>query len=399
MNFWRSLNGQVTVSLTAADPGEALDAVRRAGITVHDVKSRDDALELTFLIRRQDLKYLEELARRKGYSLTLEQRKGLYWLLRQMQHRPVLVLGCLLLLVLTLWLPTRVLFIRVEGNESVSTGLILEKCSECGIRFGASRRQVRSEKTKNALLHAIPELQWTGVNTSGCVATVTVRERAPEQEKQQTAGVSGIAAARDGIITGITVTRGNALCTVGQAVRAGELLVSGYKDCGTTIQATRAEAEIYAQTRRQITAVTPTDWLQEGQITASGQKISILIGKKRINLYKGSGISGGTCDKIYSEYYLTLPGGFRLPVAIVVEQWYTFETIPLECPEEDARTLLEEFSARYLSEQMIAGQILFKWENVSGEDGLTRLQGYYACEEMIAQVRNEEIITPNGNDH
>lgn len=399
MNFWNSVNGRVTLSLTAADTAEALETVRRAGITMFDVQSGADEFEIRFIIRRQDLKTVEALAQRKGYKLTQQKRTGLYWLGKELLHRPVLSIGCMLLLALTVWLPTRVLFIRVEGNTTIPTGLILEKCAQCGIGFGASRQQVRSEKAKNALLEAIPELQWTGVNTAGCVATVSVRERAAEQEQQQNAGVSGIVAVRDGIITDITVIRGSAQCAVGQAVRAGQLLVSGYTDCGIAIRADRAEAEIFAQTRRHLTAVAPLQWKQEGEITSSGQNFALIIGKKRINLYKGSGISGTSCDKIYSEYYMTLPGGFVLPVAVVTERWYSHDTVPSDRSLEDTQMLLEEFSARYLTSQMIAGQILLKWESVTDENGLSVLQGYYACEEMIAQARNEEIIKPNGNDH
>lgn len=399
MIFWRSANGLVTLSLVTADPGEALDSIRRAGITVYDVCTGEDVLKLRLQIRRQDMKKMEALTQRKGYDLRIEHRSGSYWLLTRAKRRPVLVFGCMILLALTLWLPTRVLFICVKGNEQISTGLILEKCDQCGIRFGASRRLVRSEKTKNALLDAIPELSWAGVNMSGCVATITVQERSREPQQEQGTGVCGITAARDGIITDMTVVRGNALCTVGQAVRAGELLVSGYVDCGIKIQAMRAQAEIYAQTRRSLTAAVPIQQTIDGQNTAQEQNISVLIGKKRINLLKGSGISGTSCDKIYSEYYLTLPGGFRLPVAIVVEACYLYETASASQAQEDAQLLLEDFAQRYLTEQMVAGEILLRYQKITMQEDLVILQGYYACEEMIAQVRNEEIIKPNGNDH
>ena len=36
---------------------------------------------------------------------------------------------------------------------------------------------IRSEKVKNSLLQRIPQLQWAGINTDGCVAVISVREK------------------------------------------------------------------------------------------------------------------------------------------------------------------------------------------------------------------------------
>ena len=83
-----------------------------------------------------------------------------------------MVIGLCLLLLLVCILPTRVLFMRVEGNESIPENLILEAAEDCGIRFGASRSAVRSEKVKNGILSRISELQWVGVNTKGCIAVI-----------------------------------------------------------------------------------------------------------------------------------------------------------------------------------------------------------------------------------
>lgn len=396
MNFWRSLSGSVRVELTSGDPAGALVAVGNAGITVFDAVRSDDDVVTRFYIHRADVRTLKELCRRKGYDLKITGLEGTYWTFRRLLNRPVLICSMLLLLSLALYLPSRVFFVHIEGNSEIPTRLILEKCADCGIYFGASREEVRSEKMKNALLEAIPELQWAGINTSGCVATVTVRERTDSDVAEQAGGVSSIIAAHDGVITQCTVIRGNRMYAVGQAVRAGDVLVSGYTDLGLCIQATHAEAEIYAQTRRDLTAVTPTTYVQEAEERESETKYALIIGKKRINFYKGSGISGITCDKIYKEKYMTLPGGFQLPVAVVTEVWtYAGETEV----QVFGDTVLSEFAESYLASVMTAGTILNKSEQIIEEDGFLYLQGEYACHEMIARTRSEEIIKPYGNDN
>jgi hypothetical protein len=216
---------------------------------------------------------------------------------------------------------------------------------------------------------------------------------------EEQSGISSIVASRDGIITEITVTSGNGICRVGQVVREGDLLVSGMIDCGLHIRTGRAEAEIFAQTQRTLTAVTPVQWSQTTQNTTVDKKYALIIGKNRINFYKGSGISGTTCDKMYEETYATLPGGFILPICLIKEVWITASTVETEQAEEAAQVILTEFSQQYLKSQMVAGTILDHWTVTTSQGDLLRLDGNYACTEMIGQVRDEEIIIPNENDY
>ena len=396
MDLWKSLEGMLTITLTSGDAAMALNAVNHAQITVYNAVMDPDGMCVHFRIQRRSWLKLKQLSHRKGYLLSIQREDGLYWLAKKAIRRPVLILGILCLLFGVFFLPTRVYFFQVEGNETIPTRLILEKCEECGISFGASRREVRSEKLKNALLSAIPQLQWAGINTSGCTAIISVRERSVVEQKKSESTVSSIVAVRDGVITDCTVTRGNAVCKPGDAVTAGQVLVSGYTDCGISIQATRAEAEIYANTQRNLEVVTPIVWQEKGDVTGQETKYALIIGNFRINFYKGSGILDTTCDKMYSESYLTLPGGFRLPVILITEQWTYYTPSEVCITEAPAGEVLQQFSKQYLAEQMLAGRILNAQESYSSEEDVFRLQGKYACHEIIGQVKNEEIIAPYG---
>lgn len=390
MGIWKSLSGMVEAELTSADLSGALSAVNERGVQIFDVRPQGD-LAARFWLYRQDYRTVSHLAQRRGERLKVLRRRGLYWAAKGLLRRPVLLLGMTLLLALVLFVPTRVYFVRVEGNESVPTRRIIAAAEESGIRFGASRREVRSEKIKNALLSAVPELQWAGVNTYGCVAVISVRERSLSQTETVQEGVSNIVAARDGVITSCAVTRGSALCSVGQAVQEGQVLISGYTDCGICITATRAEGEIYAQTRRNLTAVTPSEYESRGDSQRETTKYSLLIGKKRINFYQGSGIWDPSCVKIQSVSYLTLPGGFQLPVALVKETQISYETEPVLMAEEEAESLLCTFAESYLRTHMTAGAITDRVLGFTAGEGVYRLTGEYACTEMIGRVQSEQI--------
>ena len=392
MGLIQSLRGTVRVELVSGEIAGALAAIAQMGIPISFVKT-GDPLTVRFDVGQEDYRRLATVCKKRGDALKILGRKGIYWTGKSLLKRPLLLAGVAALLAAVLHLPGRVLFVRVEGNERIPAGRILEAAEESGICFGASRREVRSERVKNALLEALPELQWAGVNTSGCVATISVRERGEQHADagvEQT-GVSSIVAATDGVILSGTVTAGTGMFQPGQAVLKGQVLISGYSDLGLTIRAERAEGEVFARTRRILRAVTPSQGFSKGEIRDNLVRYTLLIGKKRINLWKGSGICEGSCDRMYEEYYVTLPGEFRLPLAIVRETVTYRETCGVTVPSGELESLLDRFAGEYLSEHMISGVILMRNQGFREEAGRTLLLGEYLCTEMIGRRRQEKI--------
>lgn len=392
MELWRSLAGAVEAELVSPQPEEDLLALADLGLTLENLEKKD-LLTYRLRVSRRDWGRLKSFCRRRGDTLRLQRRLGLYWRFRGLLARPVLVLGLGLLLGLTAWLPRRVLFVEVTGNTRVPTRQILEAAADCGLSFGASRREIRSEKVKNALLAALPELQWAGVNTRGCVATVAVRERAMEEPLGEDVSAA-IVAGRDGFILSATVTRGTALCGPGQTVKAGQPLITGYTDCGRVLRFDGARGEVFAQTHRSLEAVTPTRWLQKEAQPGVKRKIGLTLGKKRIIFWKDSGILVGTCGRMVSEYDLTLPGGFSLPVSLWVETYPQGVLTPVEYAmgEED----LSAFAGGYVVARMEEGTIENRRETMTVTEGLLSLTGEYVCRESIGQSTLEQVEDIHG---
>lgn len=382
------------LELTAADPGLAIETIASEEIPLHDVEYRS-ALSFVCRIDRMDYGKIQKLSERKGWKLRTIKRKGIAFRIRDLGKRPVLVLFCAFLAVASLILQGKILKVEVEGNHLIPDNRILEAAGECGICFWADRREVRSEKVKNSLLGALPELQWAGVNTYGSRAVITVRERSPETEQTNDFGVSSLAASRDGVILSLVATRGNCLVSPGQAVSEGDILISGIVNLENTVRLTRAEGEVFARTRRNLTVKTPDQVARRTVQVRTSEKICLILGKKRINFYKGSGISDGSCVKMYSKYVLTLPGGFELPVTVMKETSLSYELTYVRLDESAIFEELSEFAGRYLKQQMIAGVIIHDDEHLSFRGGWV-LDGFYECQEMIGRVKPEEIGVHNG---
>ena len=388
MGFFRWLNGWARVKYTSADISAVLGEFERKQVIVFDLNAPDE-LTVEFSVAKQYLDILDTIARRRSEKLEVCGRMGLFWPLRAVLRRPLLVLGCLILAILAVYLPGRILFVQVEGNSMIPANRILEAAADSGLGFWSDRRSVRSEQIKNKLLDAIPELGWAGVNTYGTRAVITVRERDDNREKKELFPVRHVVASRDGIVTSVTVTDGCGICTVGQAVKKGDTLISGYTDCGITVRAEAAAGQIMAMTKRNLTVLTPSKYTARTQMTGSDTRYSMTFGKKRINFYKGSGISGAGCVKMYSEYVLRLPGGFELPVSLRKESVTDYDYSISD--SADSAGILESFAAEYLSGQMISGTVIKKAEALTQTEGFWILEGEYACSEDIGTIQDGKI--------
>ena len=382
------------VTILTPTPEDTLAGITGLGISLAEV-DLEDAFTLRFRVGKGNSRQIARYCRRKNLKYTIRRTGSLRP--EGLVRRPVLLTGIAIVLFLALFLPTRVLFIRVEGNKSVSTNQILEAAGREGICFGASRRGIRSEEVKNALLEAIPQLRWVGVNTRGCIATIRVEEAVKQKNPSPRTELCSIVAATDGIILSATATKGSLQCTPGQAVSRGQVLISPYRDCGICILAESAQGEILAQTLREITAVSPATVLRREAIADRQVNFSLILGKKRINLWKGSGISGGVCGRMYEEYYITLPGGWVLPIAIGKQ------TLIIYRVTEDSIAMSQDALSAYARQQMLAGTIAGSVTRESvgfhQSPGALFFTGDYLCTEMIGRVRYEQIGEQHGESN
>jgi len=399
MNIWKSIAGIIDVRVISADIPTAIKTLMNHGIQCFDVRE-NDALSVEFSIVAYDYPLLTKVLNENIATVQVLQKRGICWKILRLLRRPVLVLGIILLTALTLWLPTRVLFVSVEGNREIPANQILDEVHGCGIYFGADRRSVRSERVKNYLLDAIPDLQWVGVNTYGCVTVVSVRERTPHEEDYiLEANVGSIIARCDGVIKQLTVYSGNPVCKVGQAVVKGQTLVSAYTDCGIIIKATRANAEIVAETQREQEMVSMFPTIIRGVKTGGKSCYSAFFGKKLIKLYKDSGILDAECVRIQKEYHVLLPGGFVLPFGLIEDRYEFYKTIPIAENDIVDYDQMRQLAEEYLKGQMVAGIIISAEDNFQLRKDSCILTSKYICQEMIGKLRREENFYKDGTSN
>ena len=395
------LRRYIRIRVVAAEPMRVIMRMANVGVVISNVVFLNP-LTAELEIAYQDFLKAERMLSSGGNRVEYEiiHKDGWFWVLKRILRRPVFVTGLVLFLLFALLIPSRILFIHVEGNKALTDKQILSQAQQYGIRFGSRKRDVRSEQVKNALLGAIPELQWVGINTSGCVATIHVRERSvaksPVSEHDT---ISSLVASHSGVVNQIVVLKGTAQCSIGQQVDVGDLLISGYTDSGLKVSAEHADGEVYAYTLREQTVIAPKILMHKVKVKEKHTCIFLRIGKKLLKIWNDSGIHGVTCDKMYDEYILTLPGGFQLPVGMILQTCCVCEYSESFAESSADYEWIRVFSEKYLQGKMVAGQICSSRETITEEEDYYLFMGSYACNEMIGKVRYEEILNNHAEDN
>lgn len=385
MELWWRLRGWKRLRLTSADcPSRLRQMADRVKLT--DIVF-PEPVTAEFSCLRTDV---PKLRIRDGERLETVGEGGFPKYLKGLWAWRRLAAFALLLGLLTVLLPTRVFFFRVEGNGELPERYILEQAAKCGVSFGAARRDLRSEQVKNQLLKAIPELRWAGVNTQGCTAVITVALR--DQGENREEDLPGdIVAVADGLVTACYPAAGTGMVAPGQAVREGQVLISGVTDLGRCTRLDRAAGEVYGLTRRSVEAVLPGKTILKLSTGQTIRKFSLLIGKKYVNFSNDSGIFMGSCVRMRTVNYLTLPGGFSLPVALVTDTYCLCETT--EAPRESWEPL-QDAARRIVRERMTAGEILSEDKNQEGN----RLTAVYDCRELLGVFRPGVYMERDSNE-
>ena len=393
--IWWMIAGYIRVRVVGAEPERLLGEIS-SQIQLRDI-TPVSSLSVECALPKWKMEEFEQIIEKNGAKWEMVGSYGLpqYW--KKAWGLPLIVCFLVFLLLSSMLIPGRIFFIQVCGNESVSEQQILNAASEVGLSFGAARRELRSEQIKNRLLSTIPSLSWVGVNTQGCVATISVQERKLEPEEREK--VPGhIVATRDAVVSSFTVTSGRALCQNGQAVHAGEVLISGFMDLGICTRVEQAEGEVYGMTRRQIHAFLPDEVQCRREKKDAEKRHSIIIGKKRINLYSDSGILYPSCGKMTEVKALTLPGGWKLPVSFVTECYTEYTLASEQRSEELAQQMLLNGAKAQTEQLLVAGEILSQDMEFSHEAGAYTMTGAFECREMIGKRSSGVFIEGDTSD-
>lgn len=339
--------GSVLCEIRGAAPLRCLNALGEAGIEAKRAE-RADEFTLRLTLDERDYSAAAAIAARSQCELARISSRGGALLARRLRRRIALLAAAVVCFALLAAGSLFVWEIDISGCESVTEGEVRRALASAGVAEGSFWPAWDADAVKNHLLLEIPELAWAGVSVSGSRAEVRVRERIERPELASDGAPGSITAAASGIIERMEVYEGAPAVSVGDAVAAGETLVSG--EMASAVGDTRYVRARAAVTARTYVELTACALLKYGRLLEADthSRWSLIIGSGRVNFFRGSSQTPPGCGKIIEEYPLAWEGVFRLPVTLVRET--VIEYSAQEAEEDPA--LLEQRLAEALQSRL-----------------------------------------------
>lgn len=381
------LKGEVSAQVVSGFPERVLNLCAEYAVPFWDLHWVSPA-EFTFTTTRRDWKRLKRLTKNIDCELTAVGWRGTPFFLGRLRRRYALWVTLLLCLLALFYGSFFIWDFRIEGNETVSDQEILRALEKHGVAFGSYGYSVNSYELRNYILLDIPELSYIAVNVRGCRAYVQVRERIPAPEIISKRRPGNTVAAKDALVTAIEPWDGEKQVLPGTMVKAGQLLISGVVEndfSGTRYL--RGMGRVTGRTWYTLRCRVPLAVSRKVYTGEESVRHALRFGKKRVNLYFSSSISGDTYDKIVAESKWSLPG-LALPVATVRETLRGYTVEEYRKPEEEALAaadlVLTRRLAGYLAEG--EGEVLSRSLTYTVEGDILTATLSAECQEQIGRL-------------
>ena len=392
MNITLFFSGYRWVGVDGAHRTALVDLCFRLGIR-YDRFCVGEEGGVSFRTSAREAARLAECCKACGIPLCEKKRGGLWHLLWRYRRRAGFAVGGVLALALLL-LSTRFVWrIDVTGNEALTREEIIDELAACGFGIGSYLPHVATEKLENEVLIASDSIAWIAIRMDGTHATVQVIERRDAPNTREPATPANLVAARDGQIEQLLLYRGNCVVSVGQAVRQGELLVSGLYDSSRfPYRYTRASGEVLARTEREFCVTIPFSYTQKTDQKQKVESIALKIWGFSLKIFKNSRNDGGSCDIIKEDHNLSLPFVSDLPFSVEVVKRQSYVALDARYTEEEALELAYASLAHSLATLSEEAQLLEKQIETEWRDDAVILRCTVKCIENIA-VQSEIEMT------
>lgn len=333
MGILELIFGEVVISLSCHDGAKALNICMR-----YEIPHKPPAFlgnEIILKMNRRDSVYFLNICNEKRISYKIINSKGMPEVLRTLRRRVGLLIGSVVCVFLIIFFSGIVWRVDVTGNETLSKSDVEEILSEHGFGVGSNIRRTDLKLVENNIMKDNGEIAWISVNMNGTVANVEIVESKSGKAKSKQS--SNLIAKRDGKIERIEAYNGRVAVSVGDVVRAGEVLVGGvYENEQGEYRTTRAEGEVYARTVREITVEIPFETEEKRYTGKRRYNLYVKFFKKSIKIFANSRNVSPECDIIYKNGEVGLFSLPSIPIGYEKIIYEEYETVPVTISENEA---------------------------------------------------------------
>lgn len=223
----RMLKGYVTFKAQGGFSERFINLCAKSHVAIFDVKYIDSYIKAK--ISAKQFKKLRTIAKKTGVKITVISKDGAVFIIRRNKHRVALMLGACFFILFVATMNRFLWCIDASGSEKFSAEQIIEAAQLAGVKQGTFLPIFDEKKAAREIYKAFNgELSWVTVNIKGSRASISVRDTQKTQgEDIDDKTPCNIIADFDGVILSDETLSGVKNINKGNAVKKGDLLISG----------------------------------------------------------------------------------------------------------------------------------------------------------------------------
>lgn len=279
--MWHFVKGYVILIVEGVYPERFLNLLRSAAIPLWGVRRREDG-SLELRLYRRDVKKLPALRRKCRCRVHILKKGGLPSWLKSLKKRWVLLWGTLLFLILLGFASRRIWFVEVSGCQNMDQEVLLTTLLKEGVGRGKNIRGLVLSDIGRRVEALYDEIAFLGLEREGVCLKITVWEARGEGASLDYSIPCDVVAEKSGVITRLTVYRGEARVKVGDRVERGDILISGTVTAWdeSMTYTTHAMGEIYMARVYEGEAQAPLYQSEERETGAEAPYSALLLGER-----------------------------------------------------------------------------------------------------------------------
>ena len=257
--------------------------------------------------------------------------------------RTGLLAGFLLSVILLVVMTSFIWKIEISGLDSIPEDMLLDSLAENGIFVGALTSGHDFREIRYNILHDYESIAYITVNIRGCKAEVEVDESIVPPELRDTEPCN-LFAKSDGQIVFIETYQGIPQVKKYEAVRKGELLVSGvYNSKVIGYRLVHADAEIKARTRRTYEEFCSFSSVEIVETGRTDVLYTLKIFGLELELPFFNNIKYEYYEEVSDETDLCIGSNIVLPISLVKTVVYEHEKQDILYTEDEAKAYIEKY--------------------------------------------------------
>lgn len=351
MGFGTFLRGRVRIKVNGLGTERFFNICKNNGLKIYNLRFKDNEAYAAMSI--QDFRKIRPFRRAAGVHVGIAERFGMPFWVYSNRNRQFFVCGIILFFGINFLMSRYLWRIEVEGNSYYSAKTIIEFVESLDISYGTKTSDISCYYIETALRREFDKITWVSADIDGSRLMINIQENEDTQFTYGEEEACDIVAAKDGIVSSIITRSGTPIVKAGDAVKAGDVLVTSKVDSVNEsgesfgVKYIAADADIIIETEYYYNDYLNRSYEKKTYTGREKKHQGVKIGNKMINY------NIGKCD--YDNYdvivsYETVEpyDNFTLPVTYAFLCYREYEMIPSEYTDEELNSLLNEKIDKYI---------------------------------------------------